>query len=237
MPDTRHQQASTAGLLLAKSFLFSECIPDGRANGLVAKVALRKVAKGSVFFRKGDAGDVMFAIASGMVRISAASEDGKEVVLGILGEGDLFGEISLLDGKARAADAIAMTDCNVLVLKRQDFLDHVAANPDFALGLMQSLARRLRTTDSQIEDAAFLSLPGRVAKRLLHLARDYGSATAAGIRIQIKLSQQELANLVGVSRESVNRILVGWMTDGLLDRDGRYFLIRDLPGLERVALC
>jgi CRP/FNR family transcriptional regulator, cyclic AMP receptor protein len=226
-----------ASALLAKSVLFSDCLSDGSANGLVAKLAMRRVAKDCVFFRKGDAGNVMFAIATGMVRISTASEGGREVVLGILREGDLFGEISLLDGKARAADAVAMTDCSVFVLQRQDFLDHLAANPEFAFGVMQRLARRLRSTDAQVEDAIFLSLPGRIAKNLLHLARDYGSTTSAGVRIQLKLSQQELANLVGVTRESVNRILVGWMADGMLGREGRYFVIFDMPKLERLAAC
>lgn len=235
MRETNLPQSSAAEQLLSKSFLFRECFRNGSVNGLVSKAALKQVPKGSVFFRKGDAGDVMFAIVSGMVRICASSDEGKEVVLGILNEGDLFGEISLLDGQQRAADAVAMTLCNVLVLKRQDFLDYLTADPNFALGLMQSLAQRLRATDSQIEDAAFLGLPGRIAKRLLNLAREYGSKTASGIRIQLKLSQQELANLVGVSRESVNRIIVNWTADGLLGRDGRHFVIHDLPNLERIA--
>lgn len=230
-------QSASAEQLLAKSFLFCECFRNGSVNGLVSKAVLRQVPKGSIFFRKGDAGDVMFAIVSGMVRICATSDEGKEVVLGILNEGDLFGEISLLDGQQRAADAVAMTNCSVLVLKRQDFLDHLSSDPSFALGLMQSLAQRLRATDSQIEDAAFLGLPGRLAKRLLNLAREYGSKTASGVRIQLKLSQQELANLVGVSRESVNRIIVSWLADGLIGRDGRHFVIHDVSGLEQISLA
>jgi CRP/FNR family cyclic AMP-dependent transcriptional regulator len=235
MQGNNHKNNVSAAQLLAKSFLFSECFQNGSANGLASKASLRDASKGDVFFRKGDAGDVMFAIVSGMVRICATSDEGKEIVLGILSEGDLFGEISLLDGLQRAADAVAMTNCSVLVLTRQDFLEHLSADKNFALGLMRSLARRLRATDSQVEDAAFLSIPGRIAKRLLHLARDYGGKTSAGTRIQFKLSQQELANLVGVSRESVNRIIVGWDEEGLLGRDGRHFVIRDMPRLERVA--
>lgn len=235
MKDRKHSTDASAEHLFARSFLFRDCFRDGSANGLAAKATLRQLDKGSVFFRKGDVGDVMFAIVAGMVRICATSDEGKEIVLGILSEGDLFGEISLLDGQQRAADAVAMTDCSVLVLKRQDFLDQLSADPNFALGLMRSLARRLRATDSQVEDAAFLSLSGRIAKRLLHLARDYGGQTPAGTRIQLKLSQQELANLVGVSRESVNRVIVGWGEEGLLGRDGRHFVIHDMPRLERLA--
>lgn len=229
------QGNATGRQLFSRSFLFSDALENGSANGLLAKAKRRKVAKGNVFFHKGDPGDVMFAIASGMVRICSNSDDGREVVLGILGAGDIFGEISLLDGIERAADAVAMTDCTILILSRQDFLQHIFDSPEFALGLMQSLARRLRATDGQIEDAAFLSLPGRIAKRLIVLARDYGMQTVSGIRIHIRLSQQDLANLVGVSRESVNRILVGWFARGVLSRDGQSFVIHDMRQLESLA--
>lgn len=237
MADATDRNAEQIRRLFANSLLLGDCVAEGSGRELVAKAAIRNYKAGSVFFRKGDAGDVMFAIVSGMVRIFASSDDGKEVVLGILSNGDLFGEISLLDGLQRTADAVALSDCTMLVLKRQDFLDHLTNNADFALGLMRGLARRLRATDSQIEDAAFLSLPARIAKRLLQLARDYGCQKPDGVHIRIKLSQQELANLVGVTRESVNRVLVNWFADGLLVRDGRYLVVPSVAALERLALA
>jgi len=140
------------------------------------------------------------------------SAEGKEAVLNVIHAGSVFGEIALLDGQPRTADAVAMEDCDLLVLERREFVPMLRQNPDLALRLMELLCARLRRTSEQVEDVMFLDLEGRLAKALLRLAREQGrdGATAALVRI----TQRELGQIIGMSRESTNKALRDWQRRG-----------------------
>jgi CRP-like cAMP-binding protein len=139
----------------------------------------------------------------GQVRISVTSAEGKEIVLNIVRPGEVFGEIALLDGRPRSADAVTMTDCDVLVLDRREFIPFIKAHPDVALKLIEVLCARLRRTSEQVEDMLFLDLAARLAKTLLRLSRDLKSTTIA-------ITQKDLGQMVGLSRESTNKQLRAW---------------------------
>jgi CRP/FNR family transcriptional regulator, cyclic AMP receptor protein len=149
----------------------------------------------------------MFALISGRVKIVTLSPEGKEVVLAILVSGDVFGEISMIDGRARTATVLAVENSALLVLERRDLMPFLERHPRVAIKMLESICQRLRTTDELLEDVVFLDLPSRLAKRLLLLAEHYGKNTGQGTRIEMKLSQTEIGNMVGTSRESVNKQL------------------------------
>src|SRR5215470_3998041 len=186
--------------LLAECSLFRGLAPDER-NALVARGHLRKFDAGDTIFMIDSPGDSMMAILEGSVRISVPSPEGKEVVLAILHAGEVFGEIALLDGKGRTADARAMTRCNIAVLDRRDVLTFFQRHPNAWPKLVEVLCERLRRTDEHLAEMALLEIPLRLAKALLRLlAQDAGGP-------RIALSQRELGNIVGASRESVNKCL------------------------------
>lgn len=188
-----------------------------------------------VIFRKGDAGQGMMAVLSGRVKIGATSGKDKEVVLAIIGPGEVFGEIALLDGKPRTADATAMEPTELLVLDRRDFMPCLEHHPEVCLRIINVLCDRLRRTNEQLEDTLFLVRSARLAKTLLRLAREYGMRTPDGVRIDIKLSQRELGYLVGMRRESLNRQLGHWRDQGLIAIEGGRISIRDPARLERAS--
>lgn len=168
-----------------------------------ARAIVRKVKRGATIFRKGDPGNSLFAVCSGSVKISAPSSDGKDAVLNVLGRGGVFGEIALLDGGPRTADAVAVADCELLVLERRDFLPLIREKPDALLKLMELVCGRLRHTSEQVEDIVFLDLPGRLAKTLLRLSQEASSS-------KIAMTQREIGQIIGMSRESTNKQLRAW---------------------------
>jgi CRP/FNR family cyclic AMP-dependent transcriptional regulator len=176
-----------------------------------ARAVVRKIKRGAAIFRKGDPGNSLFAVRSGSVKISAPSSEGKDAVLNVLGPGGVFGEIALLDGGPRTADAVALSDCELLVLERRDFLPLVKERPDALLKLIELVCGRLRHTSEQVEDIVFLDLPGRLAKTLLKLSQE---APGAGRKIQI--TQREIGQIIGMSRESTNKQLRAWESRKLL---------------------
>jgi CRP-like cAMP-binding protein len=188
-----------------------------------------------VIFRKGDAGQGMMAVLSGRVKISSAAGKDKEIVLTIIDPGEVFGEIALLDGKPRTADATAMEATELIVLDRRDFLPFLERHPEVCLRIINVLCDRIRHTNEQLEDTLFLLQSARLAKALLRLAREYGRKTPEGVRIDLKLSQRELGSLVGMRREGLNRQLGEWRDDGLIAIEGGRIAIRDLAKLEEVA--
>ncbi|HLI10548.1 MAG TPA: Crp/Fnr family transcriptional regulator [Alphaproteobacteria bacterium] len=221
--------------LLRQSLLLSR-LGDSEADALLAYARLQRYAAGAAIFAKGDAGASMMAVTKGRVRISAPSLEGKEVVLNIIGPGEVFGEIALLDGKERTADATAMTACELLVLERRHFLPVLERHPELCLHLLQVLCERLRRTSEQVEDVLFRHLQSRLAKALLRLAADHGAgASAGGRRIDLKLSQRELGNLVGGTRESINKQLQAWQRAGIIALDKGAIVIRDGDALEAMS--
>jgi len=173
---------------------------------LVSHAVTRKVRKGAVLFRKDDPGSTLYAVCEGAVRISVPSKQGQDAIFNIVSQGEVFGEIALLDGGSRTADAIAIEDSELMLIERREFLPVLRAHPEVAINLIEILCSRLRRTSEQVEDIVFLGLPGRLAKALLQLHRRAAANPAEGIRV----TQRELSQMIGVSRESVNKQLRSW---------------------------
>lgn len=220
--------------LLENHFLLGQLAPaDLDRLASYARVAHYR-ADESIFL-KGSPGTGMMAVISGRVKITAPSADGKEVILNLINPGEIFGEIALLDGKERTADAVALTDCELMVLERRDFLPFLHSRPELCVRLLSILCERLRRTSEQVEEILFLELPGRFARSLLRLAQSHGERVAGGIRIMLPLSQREFGELVGISREGINKQLHAWQRDGWVALDKGEIVIRNMAALKRVA--
>jgi CRP/FNR family transcriptional regulator, cyclic AMP receptor protein len=217
--------------LLGDSVLFRRLAPPER-NALAARAHMRSFDAGDTIFLMGTLRDSMIAVLEGEVRISVPSAEGKEVVLAIVHAGEVFGEIAMLDGKPRSADAKALTACNLAVLDRRDVLAVLERNPGAWLVLVEVLCSRLRQTDQHLVEVALLGLPQRLATTLLRVV-DARAQTAN--RTDLRLSQYELANLVGASRESVNKCLHEWQRSGSIRMEKRVIKIADRAALEAVA--
>jgi CRP-like cAMP-binding protein len=199
---------------LGECILFRGLNPDERKL-LVSQARIRNFSAGDTIFLMGSSGDSMMAVLQGTVRISVPSMEGREIVLAILQPGELLGEIALLDGKERTADARAMTDCSLAILERRAVVAFIEQHPSGMLSLIEVLCGRLRQSDQRIAEMVFLDLPARLAKTLLRMSSVAGGR--AGARIQ--LSQRELGNIVGSSRESINKCLREWQRSGIVRID------------------
>lgn len=210
----------TAGLdlkrnLLRDHFLFREFSP-AELDELLAYARIERFRAHETVLLKGAPGTGMMAVIKGEIRISGPGADGREVIFNMLGPGDIFGEVALLDGGERSADATAVIDSEVLVIERRNFLPFLERHPPVATKLLIALCAKLRRTTEQVEDLALLDLPARLAKRLLSLARTHGRQMERGLLIDTKLSQGELAKSLATSRESVNKQLARWQRDGII---------------------
>ncbi len=195
------------GLLAANAF-FAELGQDA-LQAIAGLCRMRSVARHEILFQKGDPGDALYAIRRGQIRIATGTEDGRSVTLNLLGPGDVFGEIALLDGHARTAEAIALEATDLFVIDRRDFLELLAHDAALAARIIGFLCRRLRWMSERMEEATLLPLDARLARRLVMLSEDYGA--------EIQVTQQELAAYVGAARESVNRVLQDWRRSGIID--------------------
>jgi CRP-like cAMP-binding protein len=174
------------------------------------------------------------AVLRGSIKISSLSSEGKEIVFNIINAGEIFGEIGVLDGEERSADASAMTDCELLVLNRRDFLHVLENRVDLCMIMLRILCQRLRQTSEQVEDVMFRHLESRLAKRLLQLAERAGPHGLQSTFVELHVSQRELGSMAGGSRESVNKILQNWHRQGLIDLGKASVLIRDIEALRRL---
>src|SRR6201985_853141 len=163
--------------------------------------------RGATIFSKGDPGNKLFAVVTGTVKISISSVDGRSAILNLIAAGELFGEIAVLDGQARTADATANSNCELFSIDRRDFLPFVAAHPDLAMKFIELLCTRLRWTSHQVDKVILQNLPGRLAGALLRLAEKYNLAPSERT---IAITQQELSEMVGMTRESINKQLRVW---------------------------
>lgn len=184
--------------------LFGQLTADAISR-LASYAHTKSFASGARIFEKGDPGSSLFAVGSGTVKISNQSTGGKDAVFNLIPAGGIFGEIALLDGQARTADAFALTNCELMVIDRRDFVPLVSQNPEIALKLIEILCQRIRRTSEQVEDVTFLDLPGRLAKTLLRLSADSGGQTR-----KVSITQREIGQMIGVSRESTNKQLREW---------------------------
>lgn len=221
-------------LVLAGHFLLKHLEREERQR-LAAAARLSHHARGAVIFQKGDPGDSMMAVIRGRVKICSHSLDGKELVLSIINKGGLFGEIALLDGEPRTADAVALEESDLLILDRSQLMPLLTARPDIAFRIIGVLCKRLRQTSEHLEDTLFLEASSRFARALKRLGDAFGRAGPEGLRLDIKLSQQQLGCLVGVSRESINKLLNEWQRAGVIRMDSGHIVILDARALDEIA--
>lgn len=202
----------------AASGIFSNA-PTELIAAIDAASTAMQVEAGGYLFQRGDPGDALFALGEGCIQIETSAADGRGRVLNLMRPGDIFGEIALLDGGERTADATALEDCRLQRLSREAFHRVLAAHPDLARHLIEALCRRLRRLSTQAEDSAFLDIAGRLARRLIELSEDG--------RAEVRISQEEMARHIGASRVSVNQHLQTWRAKGWVEmRRGRVLLHR-----------
>jgi CRP/FNR family cyclic AMP-dependent transcriptional regulator len=192
--------------ILRDHYLFGKLTPQ-HIDRLSACIVTKTVKRGTNIYAKGDPGTSLCAIGAGTVRISVPSVEGKDAVLDVLGKGSILGEIALLDGHPRTADAIAVTDCELFVIERRDFLPLMREEPEIALKIIEILCSKLRRTTQQAEEVMFLDLPSRLAKALMRLL---DGDTAGMQERKVTITQKDLGNLIGMSRESTNKQLRIW---------------------------
>jgi CRP/FNR family transcriptional regulator, cyclic AMP receptor protein len=220
--------------VLATVPLFA-ALDDETGELLATALTARAVDRGHVVFSEGDTGDRLFIVMDGKVKISRAAADGRENLLTVLGPGEMFGELSLFDPGARTATATAVTESTLASLDHDDLRPLLLNEPGMAVQLLRALAQRLRRTNEAMADLVFSDVPGRVAKALLDLAEKFGVEETDGTRVHHDLTQEELAQLVGASRETVNKALSDFATRGWLRLEGRTVLLLDKERLGRRA--
>jgi CRP-like cAMP-binding protein len=228
------EQADEKLALFSSAWLFSE-LPAETIAQLLRYVRTASYRSNQIIFSRNDPGTSMMVVAAGRVKIRSKSWDGREVVFNLIERGEVFGEIALLDGRERTADAVAMGPTVLLVLERRDFLPVVRRNAEVGVRLLDVLCQRLRRTSQQVEDLLFLEHPARLAKTLLWLAKRYGAKSRDGVAIELKLSQRELGTFVGVRREAMNRQLSNWRTEGLISVKAGLITIPDIAAFEALA--
>src|SRR6266571_347825 len=212
--------------------LFAD-LADEDIRELMSVAKRRTFRSGEVIFHREDPGQVLYVIKEGKVKISLISPDGQEISLVVFGKGEYFGELVLIDRLPRSADAIALEKVECYTLQRSDFQKAIMKNPQIAIQVMEVLSKRLRIADQMIEDLIFLDVYGRVAKKLLELADAHGAKVEDGIRIDVRLTQQELASMVGSSRESVNKVM-GYFTDkNFISADKHKITLHRIADLKR----
>lgn len=221
----------TARAVLKANRLFRE-LPDAALDKLAALAVRRPVRRGTRIFAQGDPGDSLMGLIAGQVRISATTPGGKEVFLNIMEPGDSFGEIAVLDGQARTASAEALLDTELFVLGRTDLKALIEREPTLAAHLIALLCQRLRWTSDLIEEAAFLSVHGRLARRLLKLADEHGSTSQGNVTL--RMSQADLASFMSVSRQIVNQYLQEWRRLGWIEIGRGRITITNASGLRTV---
>ncbi|MGZ4615779.1 MAG: Crp/Fnr family transcriptional regulator [Actinomycetes bacterium] len=219
---------------LSKAPLFA-ALDDEASGALRSKMHEVRVARGQTLFDEGDPGDRLYVVTAGKIKLGRTSPDGRENLLAVLGRGEMFGELSLFDPGPRTATATAVTDSTLIGLGHDDLQPWLTGRPEVAAQLLAALARRLRRTNEAMADLVFSDVPGRVAKQLLDLARRFGVQTEDGVRVTHDLTQEELAQLVGASRETVNKALADFASRGFLRLEARAVVILDLDRLSRRA--
>ncbi|GAA4919341.1 Crp/Fnr family transcriptional regulator [Streptomonospora salina] len=220
--------------VLRKAPLF-EALDEEGAAALRASVSEVRLGRGQTLFSEGDEGDRLYVILSGKVKLTRAAVDGRENLLSVLGPSEMFGELSLFDPRPRTASAIAVTDAVMAGLGHDDLRPFIAQQPQVSLQLLKALANRLRRTNDVMSDLVFTDVPGRVAGQLLDLADRFGKEGEDGLHVHHDLTQEELAQLVGASRETVNKALAEFALRGWLRIEAKAVVLLDVERMRRRA--
>jgi CRP-like cAMP-binding protein len=195
--------------LLANNYMFQD-LPEELIDRILNLSVSKKISAGETLFYKNDDGDALYGILNGRIRISTSTPGGQELVLNLIEKGEVFGEIALLDGKPRTADAIAIIDSELMVIQRRDVRHMLENEPMLAIHFLELAGARLRWLSDRIEDSAFLDVAGRLAKQLLHMAEISGEQTPEGVVVKLQPSQSELGQMLGTSRISISKHLRRW---------------------------
>ena len=220
--------------VLARAGLF-QGVEAEAAESLASSLQYADYSRGEIVFSEGEQGDTLFILMSGKVKIGRRAADGRENMLSVMGPSDMFGELSLFDPGPRTATATVLTEGRLAHLSHAALRPWLSDRPEIAEQLLRVLARRLRRTNDALADLIFTDVPGRVAKALLGLSERFGSQEADGLRVRHDLTQEELAQLVGASRETVNKALADFASRGWLRVDSRAVTILDADRLARRA--
>jgi CRP/FNR family cyclic AMP-dependent transcriptional regulator len=220
--------------VVRQSPLFA-ALDDDAANALMESMTASRLERGDVLFREGDRGDRLYVIGEGKIKLGLTSIDGRENLLAILGPGEMFGELSLFDPGPRTATATAVAETQLIALGHEDLNTFLSGRPAVATTMLAALARRLRRTNEALSDLVFTDVPGRVAKALLDLSGRFGRPSEEGVLVAHDLTQEELAQLVGASRETVNKALADFATRGWIKLEARAVVLIDIERIQRRA--
>ena len=218
--------------VLRRAPLFAS-LDDQAFAALTEELTEVDLSRGSTLFHEGDPGDQLYFIISGKIKLGRTAPDGRESLVAIMGPGELFGEMALFDPSPRSTSATAVSETRLAGLKHENLKKVIERSPDVSAQLLQALARRLRRTNESLADLVFSEVPGRVAKALLDLADRFGRPATDGILVAHELTQEELAQLVGASRETVNKALAEFVQRGWIRLEARAVVILDLQRLKQ----
>ena len=218
--------------VVRQSPLFA-ALNDDAAVALMGSMTASRLERGDVLFREGDPGERLYVISEGKIKLGLTSVDGRENLLAILGPGEMFGELSLFDPGPRASTATAVAETQLIALGHEDLTSFLSGRPAVASAMLAALARRLRHTNETLSDLVFTDVPGRVAKALLDLSNRFGRASEDGVLVAHDLTQEELAQLVGASRETVNKALADFATRGWIKLEARAVVLIDVERIRR----
>jgi CRP-like cAMP-binding protein len=229
------QSNDPARELLSRFWFFAE-LADADV-GLVMQIAQKRRHEGRrVVVRQGDADGDLYAVLRGHLKVSACDKHGHEIVMSLMQPGDVFGEIAFLDGGARSATVTSLDPGELLVIRRADFLLLLRRVPTISMALLNVMAKRIRRLSESAQDSAFLDVKSRLAKRLVDLADQFGTPLGSGqVALRVRLSQQELGDMVQATRESVNKCLREWAKEGIIQQNGRQLVIEDRARLGVLA--
>ncbi|WP_375411904.1 Crp/Fnr family transcriptional regulator [uncultured Bradyrhizobium sp.] len=217
--------------VLRKHPIFSDLEPDA-FDQLCRYAKLSTLKRGATIFSKGDTGNSLYAVISGTVKISSSSAEGRSAILNLIGAGEVFGEVALLDGLERTTDAIANSDCEIFVIDRREFIPFVRSQPALAMKFIELLCARVRWTSEQVEHVILQHLPGRLASALIRLTEKHRlSSTARAIAI----TQQEISEMVGMSRESINKQLRSWESRNWVRLEHGAIVVLDAASLQTLV--
>jgi len=220
--------------VLTKAPLFAE-LDDASAEALEKAMGSLRLAKGEILFREGQSEDRLYVVVAGKIKLGRSGSAGRENLLAVLGPGQMFGELSVFDPGPRSSTATAVTAAEVRTLEHDELMSWIEGHPEVARSLLGQLAARLRRANDVVADLVFSDVPGRVAKQLLELARRFGDRKDDGVHVHHDLTQEELAQLVGASRETVNKALADFAARGWIRLEPRSVTLLDVERVERRA--
>ena len=218
--------------VLRRAPLFAS-LDDEAFAALTKEITEVDLSRGATLFHEGDPGDQLYFIVSGKIKLGRTASDGRENLVAVMGPGEIFGEMALFDPSPRSTSATAVSETRLAGLKHENLRKVIQRSPEVSAQLLQALARRLRRTNENLADLVFSDVPGRVAKALLDLADRFGRPATDGILVAHELTQEELAQLVGASRETVNKALAEFVQRGWIRLEARAVVILNLQRLQQ----